>query len=68
MAINDIYNDVTPHNTHRKFQGPTIQELRSALTAFSSTTYTAAVLNGMTKQDMTYACRANGLTVTDTTL
>lgn len=68
MAINDVYNDVTPHLTHRKFQGPTVAELRTALTTFSSSTYTAAVLNGMTKRDMIYAARTNGLTVTDTTL
>lgn len=68
MAINDVYNDYTPHLTHRKFQGPTVQELRTALTAFSGTTYTSAVLNGMTKRDMIYAARTNGLTVTDNTL
>lgn len=68
MATTDIYNDVAPHNEYRKFQGPTIEELRTALSTFSGTTYTSSVLDGMTKQDMIYACRVNNLTVTDTTL
>lgn len=68
MAINDIYNDVTPHLTHRKYQGPTVSALRTALTTFSASTYPAAVLNGMTKRDLVFAARAAGLTVTDTSL
>jgi hypothetical protein len=63
MAINDIHNDYTPHLQHKLTSQPTISALRTALSTFSSTTYTSAVLNGMTKRDMEYAARLNGLTV-----
>jgi hypothetical protein len=63
MAINDVYNDTTPHLQHKQTRQPTISALRTALTTYSASTYTAAVLNGMTKRDMEYAARAAGLTV-----
>lgn len=63
MADGDFYADKTPQLVHRAQRTPTIAALRTALQTFSGTTYTNAVLQSMTKQDMTYAARQNGLTV-----
>lgn len=63
MANYDIKYDTAPANTFGKPRGPKISDLRSALTTFSSTTYTADRLNAMTKNDMIHAVNLHGLTV-----
>jgi len=64
MANHDVKSDPAtqlkypPRGLH-----PTVSELRTALSTFSSTTYTTRVLDLMTKDDMIYAARQNSLTV-----
>ncbi len=64
MALYDVKNDVTPVNTLKPPSAPTIAALRSALTTYNATSYSTDRLNTMAENDMIYACRLHGLTVT----
>lgn len=64
MANFDVKNDVAPTNRFKPPSSPTIAALRAALTTYSATSYTADRLNAMTENDMIYAARLHGLTVT----
>jgi cytoplasmic iron level regulating protein YaaA (DUF328/UPF0246 family) len=44
-------------------KSPKVSSLRTALTAYNGTSYSAARLDDMTKNDMIYAARIHGLTV-----
>lgn len=61
MANFDVKNDVAPKNQFKPPSSPTIAALRTALTTFSATSYTADRLNAMTENDMIYAARLHGL-------
>lgn len=63
MAQFDTKGDTTPKNPLVTNGKPYISAMRTALSTFSSTTYTAAVLDAMTKIDMKKACADNNLTV-----
>lgn len=63
MAEFDVKNDVVPNNKVRPPSAPTISAMRSALSTFNSTTFSAARLNSMTELDMVKACRDNSLSV-----
>ena len=63
MANFDVNNDTTPANTRAKPSAPTIAAMRTALNGFSGTTYPNSVLDVMSENDMIYACRVNGLTL-----
>jgi hypothetical protein len=56
---NNIANSVPDHPA-------TIAQLKSALTAYNSTSYTPARMFTMTYNDLTYAARLHGLTVNTT--
>lgn len=59
----DIRYDTTPQNPFGKPRGAKITDLKAALTAFNSTSYSADRLNQMSKGDLIYACQIHGLTV-----
>ena len=62
MANYDVRNDTTPQMAYKKAdEVPTITALRSAL---SGAGYAAATMNTMTRNDMIYAARVGGLSVT----
>lgn len=63
MANYDVRNDVTPVQQWDKPSLPTITAMRSALTTFSATSYSATRLDTMTELDMFYACRVHSLSV-----
>lgn len=63
MADSDLKEDLLPKNTARKSTGTVVSALRTALSTFNGTYYTATRLNQMTKRDMEYAAKANSLTV-----
>jgi hypothetical protein len=63
MANFDIKYDTTPASLKVRPRGPSIANLRTALTTFSGTSYTADRLNAMTKNDMIHACVVHSLTV-----
>jgi hypothetical protein len=65
MADFDIPNDTVPQNpTKRAYTKPTIAAMKTALDTYNSTSYTAARMLSMTENDLLYACRLHGLTVT----
>jgi hypothetical protein len=66
MADWDTMNDPTPQNPIKRATGtkPTIAALKSALTTADAATYTTARLLSMTKNDLVFACKTLGLTVT----
>lgn len=63
MPAFDIRYDTAPSNRASKPRGPSIANLKAALTAFSATSYTADRMNGMGKNDLISACVLHGLTV-----
>lgn len=63
MANFDIKYDTTPQNRFNRPRGPKISDMRTALSTFSSTSYTAARLDQMSENDMIYACVTHNLTV-----
>lgn len=63
MPAFDIQYDTTPANRNSKPRGPSIANLKSALSTFSSTSYTAARMNGMSKNDLISACTVHSLAV-----
>ncbi len=65
MADYDIYNSPVPQRKggFPVLALPTVAQLKAALTAFNATSYSAARLHAMTKQDMLNAVRVHGLTV-----
>ena len=63
MAIHDVVAGPQTQNTNRRITGPKISDLRAALTAYNSTSYSAARLDGMLKNDMVSACKIHKLTV-----
>jgi hypothetical protein len=64
MANFDIVTDPAPQNTVKPVSGPTITALRAALTAHNATSYSAARLDQYSENDMVYACKVHGLSVT----
>lgn len=63
MANFDITHDTTPANPRRRPKGPSIANLRTALSTFSGTSYTSDRLNAMSKNDMIHAASIHGLSV-----
>jgi len=64
MADFDIANDgYNPTNIWSPLQKPSIAGLKAALTAFNATTFSASKLNLMSRNDMLYAARVNGVAV-----
>lgn len=63
MPAFDIAYDTAPANRSMKPRGPSITNLKSALTTFNATSYTADRLNQMSKNDLIYACVTHNLTV-----
>lgn len=61
MAQYDVQNDTTPANNLVVKTLPTISAMRTSLNTFSASTYTTAVLDAMTDNDMVYACKVNNL-------
>jgi len=59
----DIRYDTAPSNRASRPRGPSIANLKSALSTFSSTSYTAGRMNGMSKNDLISACVVHGLAV-----
>lgn len=59
----DIKADKVPQNGNKPPVGPTIAGLKSALSTYNSTSYSAARLLSMTKTDLIYAARLHGLSV-----
>ena len=65
MADFDVLNDTKPALKNKKADHfPKIADMKTALKGKSSTTYSDARLSTMTKNDLIYACRAEGVTVT----
>lgn len=56
--------DTQPQNRNGRPRGPKISDLKTALSTYSSSTYTADRLNQMTYNDLIHACVVHGLTVT----
>ena len=63
MANFDIKYDTTPQNRFNRPRGPKISDMRTALTTFSASSYTADRLNVMSENDMISACVTHNLTV-----
>ena len=63
MANFDRKYDTTPQNQFASPRGPKISDMRTALSTYSATSYTADRLNGMSENDMISACRLHNLTV-----
>lgn len=64
MANFDRKYDTQPQNIFASPRGPKISDMRTALSAVSGgVSYTADRLNGMTENDMIFACRTENLTV-----
>lgn len=61
MADSDIKWDTVPQNGNAAPFGPKVSTLRANLTAFNATYYTPARLNAMSKRDLQFACKTNGL-------
>tara|TARA_R110002020_G_scaffold404912_1_gene614976 strand:+ start:16297 stop:16497 length:201 start_codon:yes stop_codon:yes gene_type:complete len=59
----DIKYGTVPANTAVRPRGPSIANLKAALTTFNATSYSAARLNTMSKNDLISACITHGLTV-----
>jgi len=64
LANHDVRNATTPLLLHKPPSEPTVTELRTALlTVNGGLSYPAAVLEGMSYNDMVYACRVHALSV-----
>ena len=63
MPAFDIRYDTTPSNRASRPRGPSLVNLKAALTTYSATSYTAARMNQMSKNDLVLACTLHGLTV-----
>lgn len=63
MPAFDQRYDTLPQNRASRPRGPSITNLKAALTAYNSTTYNATVLNQMSVNDLVYACVTHNLTV-----
>ena len=63
MPAYDIRYDTTPSNRASRPRGPSLVNLKAALTTYNATSYTAARMNQMSKNDLVLACTLHGLTV-----
>ncbi len=63
MPAFDIKYDTTPQSPFGAPRGPSITNMKTALSTFNSTSYTADRLNQMSKGDLVSACRIHGLSV-----
>lgn len=63
MPAFDVKYDTAPQNPFSKPRGPQISAMKTALSTFNSTSYTADRMNQMSKGDLVYACQIHGLTV-----
>ena len=63
MPAFDIKYDTLPQNRATKPRGPSIANLKAALTTYNSTSYTADRMNGMSENDLISACVIHNLTV-----
>lgn len=59
----DIKYDTAPQNPFGKPRGPQISAMKTALSTFNSSSYSADRLSQMSKNDLVYACQIHGLTV-----
>lgn len=59
----DIRYDTAPQNRASRPRGPKITDLKTALSTFSSTSYTADRLNAMSYNDLVSAAVTHNLTV-----
>lgn len=67
MARHDIRTDPLPQMLYKKVWSPQVSSLRTALKAYSATSYSDARLDDMLENDMIYAARLAGLTVVNPT-
>lgn len=63
MPAFDIRYDTPPANRASRPRGPSLVNLKAALTTYNATSYTADRMNQMTKNDLIHACTLHGLTV-----
>lgn len=64
MANFDIKYDTQPQNRFNRPRGPKISDMRTALLAVNGgVSYTNSRLDGMSENDMIYACIAHNLTI-----
>ena len=63
MPAFDIRYDTTPSNRASRPRGPSLVNLKAALTTYNATSYTAGRMNQMSKNDLVLACTLHGLTV-----
>ena len=63
MPTFDIRYDTTPANRATLPRGPSLVNLKAALTTYNATSYTAVRMNQMSKNDLIHACTLHGLTV-----
>ena len=63
MPAFDIRYNTTPANRASRPRGPSLVNLKAALTTYNATSYTAARMNQMSKNDLIHACTLHGLTV-----
>lgn len=63
MPAFDVKYDTAPQNPFSKPRGPQISAMKTALSTFNSTSYTADRMDQMSKGDLVYACQIHGLTV-----
>ena len=63
MPAFDILYDTTPSNRASRPRGPSLVNLKAALTTYNATSYTAYRMNQMSKNDLIHACTLHGLTV-----
>ena len=63
MPAFDILYNTAPANQASRPRGPSLVNLKAALTTYNATSYTAARMNQMSKNDLILACTLHGLTV-----
>ena len=63
MPAFDIRYNTIPDNRASRPRGPSLVNLKAALTTYNATSYTAGRMNQMSKNDLMHACTLHGLTV-----
>ena len=63
MPAFDIRYDTNPSSRASRPRGPSLVNLKAALTTYNATSYTADRMNQMSKNDLIHACTLHGLTV-----
>lgn len=63
MPVFDQRYDTTPQNRASRPRGPQISAMKTALSTFSASSYTADRMNQMSYNDLVYACVTHNLSV-----